>query len=78
MSAFAEFQKGTASFATSVLLSLTKSRALAGRIFVVFFVGHLLIGRDNLLTLKSEKNYGQYARRHKYIHEYSGAVSNNL
>jgi hypothetical protein len=61
MSAFAKLRQVTASFGKSVLLPLSKNSAVAGRIFIIFSVGHLLIGRDNLLILESEKNNGQFA-----------------
>jgi hypothetical protein len=56
MREFARLQKVTASFVTSSLLPLTKNSVLTGRIFIIFFVGHLLIGRDNVLIFKSEKS----------------------
>jgi hypothetical protein len=61
MSEFAKLRKVTAGFVTSVLLPLSKNPALAGRVFVIFCVGHLLIGRENLLILELDNNKGHFA-----------------
>jgi hypothetical protein len=49
MSEFAKLRKVATGFVTSVLLLLSRNPALVGRIFVIFCVEYLLIGREYCL-----------------------------